>query len=109
MARSNTNSAITIEPIGPVNLVEQAELAFLAEERRGNRDDRHREGGHEPQHQRIDPAMPRLVSQRGALEALSLRFGRMSSIAVMRRNTPAKAARRISPSLWPRRPSIERD
>src|SRR4029079_17311467 len=55
------------------------------------------------------PAMPRLVSQRRAFETLSRRFGRMSSIAAMRRNTAANAASLINPSLWPRRPSMRED
>ena len=42
------------QPIGPVDLVEQAKLMLLGEERRGDRGKRHGKERHEPQHQRID-------------------------------------------------------
>ena len=49
--------------------------------------------------------MSALFESRG----LSRRFGRMSSIAAMSGNTAANARSLMSPSLWPRRPSMRED
>ena len=43
-----------LDPIRPVDLIEQAEPPLLGEERRGDRRHRHRERRHQPQHQRVD-------------------------------------------------------
>ena len=45
-----------VEPIRPVDLVEQAKLVLLREERRGDRGNRYREGGHKPQDQNTSNA-----------------------------------------------------
>ena len=50
--------------------------------------------------------MPTLVSQRLPLETLSARFGHPSSISAITKNTPRKTTSRITPSLWPMKPSM---
>ena len=60
------------QPIGPVDLVEQAKLMLLGEERRGDRGKRHGEERHEPQHQRIDAGNAEIGEPAARFETLSL-------------------------------------
>ena len=96
-----------LEPIRPSELVQQPDAVRLRDKPPRRRPRPARRAWPSAAAARSSVTlMPRLVSQRRPLEATERRFGAASSISAMTTNTKANTARRITPSLWPRRPSM---